>query len=199
MVKLVTNDYILGVDLSYKCTGLAVAKVTSKKNKNILDKSIEIVDYCSIPTDSMDIGEALIKIEYVLEKMINQYHISYISAEQSFVSSNRVTAMRLAQAHGVLMLTAAKHKLSVTYYSVMTLKSKTLGKMTTKKEDGTKKTGEEMKIEVANKVKEIFSNSNLRREPTLDETDAMSAIITFVLMGGEPVKKAKTKRKKKGK
>ena len=105
--------------------------------------------------------------------------------------------MRLSRMHDVLMLVAAKHNLKITYYSVMTLKSKTLGKITTKKADGTKKTGEEMKKEVAAKVMEIFKDDLYNKTPTLDETDSMSALVTFILMGGEEIEKKKKKRGKK--
>ena len=79
----------------------------------------------------------------------------------------------------------------------MTMKSKTLNGVKLKKEDGSKKTGEELKIEVSNKVKEIFKNtSNLGSEITLDETDSISAGVTFILMDGQEVKKEKKAKKK---
>ena len=56
---------------------------------------------------------------------------------------------------------------------------------------------EELKIEVSNKVKEIFKNtSNLGSEITLDETDSISAGVTFILMDGQEVKKEKKAKKK---
>ena len=35
------------------------------------------------------------------------------------------------------------------------------------------------------------------KTPTLDETDSMSALVTFILMGGEEIEKKKKKRGKK--
>ena len=114
------------------------------------------------------------------------------------MSSNRVTGMRLANVHGILQLIAAMHQTYMIEYSVMTMKSKVLDKVKLKKDDGTKKTGEELKIEVSNKIKEIFKNtSNLGSEITLDETDSISAGVTFILMDGLPVEKPKKKSKKK--
>ena len=196
MINFAVNDYILALDPSYKCTGWCIGKISTGKH-NILDQCVKLIDFGSIPTNSKNIGESLIQIESTIEQLIKKYNISYIVSEQSFVSNNRVTAMRLSQMHGVLMLVAAKHNLKITYYSVMTLKSKTLGKITTKKADGTKKTGEEMKKEVAAKVMEIFKDDLYDKTPTLDETDSMSALVTFILMGGEEIEKKKKKRGKK--
>ena len=136
-------------------------------------------------------------INNVLEGLFNKYYIDYITAEESFISTNRLTGIRLGNVHGVLQLIAAKHSKKIVYYSVMTMKSKTLNGIKLKKEDGSKKTGEELKIEVSNKVKEIFKNtSNLGSEITLDETDSISAGVTFILMDGQEVKKEKKAKKK---
>ena len=54
-----------------------------------------------------------------------------------------------------------------------------------------------MKKEVAAKVMEIFKDDLYNKTPTLDETDSMSALVTFILMGGEEIEKKKKKRGKK--
>ena len=65
----------------------------------------------------------------------------------------------------------------------MTAKSQTLNEKKKKKEDGTKKTGNELKKEVANKVIEIFDKPQLKKEPS-DITDAISIGVTFIKLGG---------------
>lgn len=195
----IKDEYILlALDASYKCTGWSIIRVSNKKPFNILDKHCEVVEYGHIPTNSKDIGQSLLDIYNTIQGLYNKYLIDYISSEASFMSSNRVTGMRLANVHGVLQLIAAMHQTYTIEYSVMTMKSRVLEKVKLKKDDGTKKTGEELKIEVSNKIKEIFKNtSNLGSEITLDETDSISAGVTFILMDGLPVEKPKKKSKKK--
>ena len=193
------DEYILlCLDASYKCTGYSIIKVSNKKPYNILDKYCEVLEYGHIPTSGKDIGKSLLDIYNVLEGAFSKYYIDYITAEESFMSSNRLTGMRLSNVHGVLQLIAARHSKKIVYYSVMTMKSKTLNGIKLKKQDGSKKTGEELKIEVSEKVKEIFKNtSNLGSEITLDETDSISAGVTFILMDGKEVKKEKKKKNEK--
>lgn len=198
IVETLKDEYILlCLDASYKCTGWSLIKVSNRKPYNILNKYCEVLEYGSIPTNGKDIGRSLLDINNVLEGLFNKYYIDYITAEESFISTNRLTGIRLGNVHGVLQLIAAKHSKKIVYYSVMTMKSKTLNGIKLKKEDGSKKTGEELKIEVSNKVKEIFKNtSNLGSEITLDETDSISAGVTFILMDGQEVKKEKKAKKK---
>jgi Holliday junction resolvasome RuvABC endonuclease subunit len=83
------------------------------------------------------------------------------------------------------------------------MKSCILGGIKTKKEDGTKKTGDEMKKEVADKIIEIFGINNFTKPFTNDVTDAISAAVTFVykhknINEKEEIKLNGKKTKKKG-
>lgn len=184
---------ILGIDISKSSTGWSVVEVTGK--------NLKLIDYGFIPTKKMEHGEALMAIEKELTDVIKRSSINYVSIEQMFVGKNPGTGMTLAQAHGVALLVCAKHNKPVNYYAVMTMKSKVLDGIKTKKEDGTKKTGDEMKEEVAEKVIEIFGKSSFIKDYNNDVTDSISACYTFFLMDGKEIEKAKKKRatKKKAK
>lgn len=169
------NKYrLLGLDNSRYCTGWCVIDV---ENTNM-----KLIDYGFLNTKSIkDEGDTLVFIEKSLNNIIKQYNPNYIAAEQMFVGKNSETAMVLSHIHGVMLLTAKKLNISVQYYAVMTMKSCVLGGIKTKKEDGTKKTGDEMKKEVADKIIEIFGINNFIKPFTNDVTDAISAAVTFVL------------------
>lgn len=186
---LIDGELILGLDISTKNTGWSIVKYKAEKS--------ELLDYGFIPRGKMDISEVLVNFEKELTKIIDKWNPDKISAEAPFVGSNRQTIEKLCLVHGVMLLVAKKEKIPVTYYSVMTLKSKVLNGIKSKHADGTKKTGKEMKQEVQDKVIEVFGKENFIKEYNDDVTDSISAAYTYILMDGNPiVKQKKSKRKK---
>lgn len=177
------NKIILGLDVSTKNTGWGVVKYT--KNKPILLK------YGDIPRNKMTINEVLVNFETQLQNIIDKYKPDAFSVEAPFVGLNKSTIEKLCFVHGVMLLTAQKNKIPVTYYSVMTLKSKVLGGISVKKSDGTKKTSKEMKKEVQNKIIDVFGKDSFTEPYNDDITDSISAAYTYILMDGNPVKKKK--------
>lgn len=184
-MMITENQIILGLDISTKNTGWSVVKYT--KNKPILLK------YGDIPRGKMSINEVLVNFESKLQNIINEYKPNAFSVEAPFVGLNKQTIEKLCFVHGVMLLTAQKNKISVVYYPVMTLKSKVLGGISVKKEDGRKKTSKEMKKEVQNKVIDIFGKDNFKKPYNDDITDSISAAYTYILMDGKPVEKKKCK------
>lgn len=188
-MELLQNYKIIGVDISNSSTGWSVVEVNEGK--------LSLLEYGYIDTKKLNHGDALILIEKQIDIVVRKYNVNYASIEQMFVGKNPGTGMVLARAHGVVMLVMAKNKVPVTYYSVMTMKSKVLGGVKTKKDDGTKKSGDEMKKEVSDKIVEIFGKSSFHKVYNNDVTDSISAIYTFYLMDGKGIEKPKKKRTKK--
>ena len=185
------QDYIvLGLDNSMNCTGWSIVMVTNYNQ-------MKLIDYGYINKQKLNNGEALILIEQTLIDIIEKYKPNYVAAEAPFVGKNRDTIQKLCYVHGVMLLTAAKYKLPVVYYAVMTMKSCVLGGIKTKFSDGTKKSGDDMKNEVKDKVIEIFGQENFKKDYTNDVTDSISAIVTFVKMKGQEIEKKKKIRVKK--
>ena len=176
---------IFGLDISTKNTGWCIVK----NNKNP-----KLVKYGMIPREKMTIQEALVNFENKLTNIIALYKPDVISAEAPFVGSNRQTIEKLCYFHGVMLLIAKKSNIPVIYYSVMTLKSKVLGKIVMKKSDGTKKTGMELKKEVQNKMIDVFGENSFKEEYNDDVTDSISAAYTYIIMDGKQVEKPKTKK-----
>ena len=177
------NQIILGIDISTKNTGWSVVKHT--KNKPILLK------YGDIPRGKISINEVLVNFESKLQNIINEYKPNAFSVEAPFVGLNKQTIEKLCFVHGVMLLVAQKNKIPVVYYPVMTLKSKVLGGISVKKEDGTKKNSKELKQEVQNKIIDIFGKEKFIEPYNDDITDSISAAYTYILMDGNPVEKKK--------
>lgn len=186
------NITILGMDVSTKSTGWSVVKI-DKKGK------MKLVDYGLIERHTMLIAESLVWFEKELMRILDFYCPDVISAEAPFVGSNRVTIQRLANFHGVMLMTLEKYKIPIVYYSVMTLKSKILGGIKKMNDDGTKKDGQQMKQEVQDKVIEIFGKENFVKEYNDDVTDSISAAVVYVYMDGKEIEKKKKTRKKSSK
>lgn len=193
-MELKKNFIILGADNSLRCTGWSVVKVTNYKEKN---QKMELLDYGYIDTNQITFEKAIVLIEKIFTNVVSKYKPDYISAEAPFSGKNAQTLITLSNIHGAMLLVAAKAQIPVTYYSVMTMKSQVVGKMKTKKEDGTKKSGKEMKQEVATKVIEIFGRQSFFKDYTDDITDSISAIIAFLNMEGETPKSLKAAEKVK--
>lgn len=178
---------ILGLDLSLNCSGWFVFNT----------ETMSVIDYGYIPFKDLESNEKMLKIYKTLNLILDTYKIDGAGIEEEFYSSNVDTIKKLSRTHGVALLALSQRGIPFTYYSVMTAKSKTLGGIKTKKEDGTKKNGDEMKQEVANKIFEIFGRKSFIKDFTTDVTDAASIAYTYYVMDGESVKKPKKTKKRK--
>lgn len=187
-MNLPTDYVLLGLDLSLSSTGWSVVKVTNTNE-------LRLLDYGFIPTKDLTHAEALVTIEKRLTRVIEKYSPSFAAIEQMFVGKNRDTAIKLGHIHGVAALLLARNEIPSNYYAVMTMKSKTLNGVKTKKEDGTKKTGDEMKEEVKRKIIEVFGANSFVKVFNNDVTDSISAAYTFVLMDGKEIEKTKKSKK----
>lgn len=186
---------ILGLDISLKCTGFAIVNV-NKLDTDITNVTLQLLDYGYIDTHKLAEPDALLAISATLRTVMDTYQLDAIASEAPFVGRNAKTIQQLAKVHGVAALIAAEHSVNIVNYSVMTMKSATLGKIKLKNDDGTRKTGKELKREVANRVIDIVGQQALAgKDYTDDITDSISAVITYIVHLGNPVMK-KPKRKK---
>lgn len=197
---------ILGLDNSRYSTGWAIIDVNTddiefltKQPSEGYKEGMKIIDYGYIDTSSIkEEGKTLIYIENAFTDIIRKYKPDAISAEQMFVGSNKQVGVVLSGIHAIMKLVAAKANIPITYYSIMTIKSSVLGGMKLKKDDGTRKTGDEMKIEVANKVIDIFGKERFKDKLMTDDvTDAISCVITYKNYNGVGVGKQSANHKKK--
>lgn len=176
---------ILGLDISLNRTGYFVFESDNMK----------ILDYGGIPNKGTE-EEKLLNIYNIITDIVNKYKPIGCGIEKEFASRNPDTLMKLSHCHGTCLLILAQNNIKYTYYPVMTLKSQTLEGLKLKKEDGTKKTGDELKEEVAEKIFEIFGKEQFIKPFKTDETDAASAAYVYFKLKGEDIVKTNKKKRK---
>jgi crossover junction endodeoxyribonuclease RuvC len=184
---------IMGIDPSLNCCGWFIFNT----------KDIKLVDYGYIPNTG-DENEKLIRIYNTLSRVLDNYKVEGVGIEEEFFSRNVDTLRKLSHVHGGIILLLSQYNIPFTYYSVLTAKSVVLDGIKTKKADGTKKTGAEMKKEVADKVFEIFGRQNFIKDFTNDVTDAASIAVTYLKLNGKSIREireeeSKSKPKKQSK
>lgn len=111
---------ILGIDPGIADTGYGL--ITSENHKIIA------LDYGSIVTDKKhDMAKRLVQLELELVSLIKKYKPEIIGIEQLFFCNNAKTIISVGQARGVVMLTAAKHKLLIKEFTPLQVKQGVTG------------------------------------------------------------------------
>ncbi len=114
------NRVILGLDPGTAITGWGVI--------NSIKKTPELKAFGSIQTDSKtDNAQRLCEIADDLEKIINQYQPDEIAIEDLFFFKNLKTAVKVAQARGVLILVSSRQKIPVFEYTPLQVKQALTG------------------------------------------------------------------------
>ena len=110
---------ILAIDPGFDRIGVAVMERNNR----------EVVVYSScITTDrSASFAERLLSIESALEKIIATYAPTLCAVEDLFFTTNKTTAIRVAEARGVIIATAARSGLAVKDVSPLQVKMAVTG------------------------------------------------------------------------
>ena len=148
---------ILGIDPGIAIVGYGVIEVDRGNFK--------MIDYGTITTPKEESKPArLCMIERALIKLIEQYKPDEISIEELFFSTNTKTAMIVAEARGVLLLTASKYCGSLFEYTPNQIKQAVTG------------SGRADKLQVQQMVKTILRLKNIPKPD--DAADALAVAIT---------------------
>lgn len=111
---------ILGLDPGTATTGYGLIKTNNK--------NFEVVEWGLIETDKeSDPGKRLINIYKKMKDVLNEHSPNVVAIEKLFFATNAKTAMRVGQAHGVLLFCAAEFKLNVHEYAPGTIKKMVSG------------------------------------------------------------------------
>jgi len=95
---------ILGIDPGFADTGFGVVLRDGSK--------LKCLDYGSIKTSkALSLSERIEKLENELQKIIKKHRPDQASVEQLFFCTNIKTAISVAQARGVILLTIIKNKI----------------------------------------------------------------------------------------
>ncbi len=150
---------ILGIDPGTARTGYGV--VSKKRMLKCLDYGV----ICTNPDSEP--GERLRKINNELSKIIKKYQPDVLAIENIYFFKNLKTAIRVSQAGGAILLTAAKKRLPVQEFSPLEIKLAITGN------------GRADKKEVKERLKKVF---DLTKEPQPDDAhDALAIALTYIL------------------
>ncbi len=106
---------IIGIDPGTATTGWGVIKKTGK--------ILSCVDYGVVETDKNEKPEQRLKIlNNELAKLLTRYKPQTMAVETVFFFKNLKTAMPVSEARGVILLTAAKKKISVEQFTPLQIK-----------------------------------------------------------------------------
>ncbi len=107
---------ILGIDPGYQRTGYAVLDASERDKPKLLESGV-------FETSAEEnIPHRLLTNRQALQELIGRLQPEALALEELFWSKNVKTAMAVAQARGVVMVTALELGLTVAEYSPTTLK-----------------------------------------------------------------------------
>ena len=113
---------ILGIDPGTARVGYgAVSKIQNLKSKT--QNRLKCLDYGLIETDpSLTPAERLKRLNDELNKLIKKHQPETLAIENIYFFKNLKTALPVSQAKGVILLSAAKHKIPVAEYTPLQVK-----------------------------------------------------------------------------
>lgn len=111
---------IIGIDHGYAIVGYGVIDYIGNKFK--------IVEYGAITTESnQNMNERFKSIHDDLNTIIERTNPEFLAIEELFFNSNQKTAINVAQARGVLLLSALNHGISIHEYTPLQVKQAVVG------------------------------------------------------------------------
>jgi len=114
------NKIILGLDPGTALSGFGV--VRNAKGQ------VEYIDCgCIVTSKGISPAERLLTIQKSLEILIKKYQPDVLAVEKLFFTKNITTAISVAEARGVILVTAAKHKLEIAEYTPLQVKQTLTG------------------------------------------------------------------------
>ncbi|ENO14363.1 crossover junction endodeoxyribonuclease RuvC [Marinobacter nanhaiticus D15-8W] len=150
---------ILGVDPGSRITGYGIIRNAGRHT--------EYLDSGCIRMGEKSMAERLQIIYQGLATLIDQYRPDEFAIEQVFMARNPDSALKLGQARGVAIVTAANSGLAVHEYSARQVKQAVVGK------------GGADKTQVQHMVQSILS---LGRKPQADAADALAIALCHAHM-----------------
>jgi crossover junction endodeoxyribonuclease RuvC len=115
---------ILGIDPGSRLLGYGLIEKNGNQVRVMDHGTVQLFhkEYKGIPVDETT-PSRLKEIFVKLSEIIVQYKPQIMAVEKVFFAKNAVSALKLGQARGVVLLTAALHDLEIYEYSVTEVKS----------------------------------------------------------------------------
>ncbi len=160
---------ILGIDPGYDRLGIAVIEKPARGKETV------IYSDCFTTSPKETIYERLRHIGTEIARILDEFKPGALAIETLFITKNQKTAMRVAEARGIIIYEGLKRGIPVFEYSPMEIKMAVTG-------DGTSDKGHMMKMMpmlVDMPVKEAATGSKKGGKKTLDdEYDAIAVALT---------------------
>lgn len=150
---------VLGIDPGYDRIGVAVAIKEDRKEKILFSTCIET-------NREKDFSKRLLQLGKGLEKIILKWKPNVLAIETLFFQQNKKTAMRVAEARGVIIFIAEQNKMTIQEIGPGTIKASITGN------------GRASKNEV---IKMVQLTTNVKEAKHDDEYDAVAIAITGLL------------------
>lgn len=119
--KLGGGMRVLGVDPGYERLGVAIVEKDSTGKESV------IFSDCIRTDKKLSHPERLAIISIELDKILEEYEPAVLATETLFFENNQKTAMRVAEARGVIISSASTKKIKVCEYSPLQIKSAVTG------------------------------------------------------------------------
>ena len=156
---------ILGIDPGFERLGIAVVERTaSAQGFGAPKKEKVIFSECFKTSSKLDFGERLSLIGERVGEIIKKYKPELLSIETLFLNTNQKTAMRVAEARGVIIYEAARARLQIFEATPLQIKVATTGY------------GRADKVQVMKMVKILVEIEELKKSD--DELDAIAIALT---------------------
>lgn len=135
---------ILGIDPGFERMGCAVLEKKPTGEKLLYS--------ICVTTNRQDAHEKrLLVLVEGLKKIIKEFHIDIVAVEKLFFTTNQKTAIKVAEARGVILLTAAENRLPVTEFTPLEVKMALTGYGKAEKDQVKRMTLAVLKMETAPK------------------------------------------------
>lgn len=150
---------VLAVDPGFGRLGLAVLE--KNKNQNTL-----IYSTCVVTSSKLPLPKRLLAIAEAVKLTLKNYPVDCLALEKLYFAKNKTTALRVAEARGVILELAAQNNLAIFEYSPAEVKVAVAGY------------GAATKSQVKTMVKRLISLSDGKRHD--DEVDAIAVGLTHL-------------------
>lgn len=150
---------IIAIDPGYERLGIAIIEREAKQKEKL------VFSECFFTDKKLPHPERLAAIGIELDKLIDEYKPSALAIETLFFSKNTKTALKVAEARGVILHAAARKNLEIMEFSPMAIKIAVTGY------------GKSDKNQVTEMVKRLIVISKPIKYD--DEYDAIATGLTF--------------------
>ncbi len=152
-----SNITVLGIDPGFAITGYGIIQ---KKRQDL-----SVLTYGVIKTKSTEpFDQRLKKLYQELERIIKTYHPEIVAIEELYFTNNAKTAIKVGQARGVVVMTAALNNLPIKNYTPLQIKQALTSY------------GRADKQQMQRMIKQVLSLSNMPKPD--DAADALAVAYT---------------------